>query len=182
SHRRNQKEEGTPMRKQCWLLVIAGLAMLVGLAHANVSAEGKNGVIDQGRNVYLVDSSKGDLNNLLPSEEVEKIKRLQTESRASDIISPVSPDDQAALANFGDRLGFLNIQDGTFTPLDRRVLSGRFVPIVSLLGMTPWGWRDDRTLVGVGVEVVDFRQNEFNPALVTIDRLTGEISGVALPR
>ena len=72
------------MRKQCWLLVIAGLAMLVGLAHANASAEGKNGVIDQGRNVYLVDSSKGDLNNLLPSEEVEKIKRLQTESRASD--------------------------------------------------------------------------------------------------
>jgi dipeptidyl aminopeptidase/acylaminoacyl peptidase len=170
------------MRKQCWLLVIAGLAMLVGLAHANASAEGKNGVIDQGRNVYLVDSSKGDLNNLLPSEEVEKIKRLQTESRTSDIISPVSPDDQAALANFGDRLGFLNIQDGTFTPLDRSVLSGRFVPIVSLLGMTPWGWRDDRTLVGVGVEIVDPEQRELNPALVTIDRLTGEIDGVALPR
>ena len=170
------------MRKQCWLLVIAGLALLVGLAHANASAEGKNGVIDQGRNVYLVDSSKGDLNNLLPSEEVEKIKRLQTESRASEIISPVSPDDQAALANFGDRLGFLNIQDGTFTPLDRSVLSGRFVPIVSLLGMTPWGWRDDRTLVGVGVEVVDPEQDEVNPALVTIDRLTGEIDGVALPR
>ena len=170
------------MRKQHWLLVIAVLAMLVGLAHANASAEGKNGVIDQGRNVYLVDKSKGDLNNLLPSEEVEKIKRLQTESRSSNLISPVSPDDQAALANFGEQLGFLNIQDGTFTPLDKRILSGRFVPIVSLLGMTRWGWRDDRTLVGVGVEVVDPKQNEFNPALVTIDRLTGEIDGVALPR
>jgi dipeptidyl aminopeptidase/acylaminoacyl peptidase len=170
------------MRKQHWLLVTAVLAMLVGLAHANASAEGKNGVIDQGRNIYLVDSSKGELNNLLPSEEVEKIKRLQTESRSSGIISPVSPDDQAALANFGEQLGFLNIQDGTFAPLDRRLLSGRFVPIVSLLGMTPWGWRDDRTLVGVGVEVVDPRQNEFNPALVTIDRLTGEVDGVALPR
>src|SRR6266545_4493177 len=97
------KKKGTPMRKQYWLLVIAGLAMLVGLAHANASAEGKNGVIDQGRNVYLVDSSKGDLNNLLPSEEVEKIKRLQTESRSSNLISPVSPDDQAALANFGEQ-------------------------------------------------------------------------------
>jgi dipeptidyl aminopeptidase/acylaminoacyl peptidase len=169
------------MRKQHWLLVTVVLAMLVGLAHANAGAEGKNGVTDKGRNVYLVDSSKGELNNLLPSEEVEKIKRLQTESRSSNIISPVSPDDQAALANFGERLGFLNIQDGTFTPLDKRILSGRFVPIVSLLGMTPWGWRDDRTLVGVGLEVVDPRRNEFNPALVTIDRLTGEVDGVALP-
>lgn len=55
------------MRKQHWLLFTAALALLVGLAHANASAEGKNGVIDQGRNVYMVDSSKGDLNNLLPS-------------------------------------------------------------------------------------------------------------------
>ena len=107
------------MRKQHWLLVTAVLAMLVGLAHANASAEGKNGVTDKGRNVYLVDSSKGDLNNLLPSEEVAKIKRLQTQSRSSGIISPVSPDDQAALANIGDQLGFLNIQDGTFAPLWR---------------------------------------------------------------
>ncbi|MEO7911334.1 MAG: prolyl oligopeptidase family serine peptidase, partial [Roseiflexaceae bacterium] len=170
------------MRKQHWLLFIVVLALLVGLAQKSVSAEDKSGVIDQGRNVYMVDSSKGDLNNLLPSEEVEKIKRLQTESRASGLISPISPDDQAALANFGDRLGFMNIQDGTFTPLDRRVLSGRFVPIVSLLGMTPWGWRDDRTLVGVGVEIVDPEQGELNPALVTIDRLTGEVDGVALSR
>jgi len=169
------------MRKQHWLLVTAVLAMVVGLAHANASAEGKNGVIDQGRNVYMIDSSKGDLNNLLPSVEVEKIKRLQTESRASGLISPISPDDQAALATFGDRLGFMNIQDGTFTPLDRRVLSGRFVPIVSLLGMTPWGWRDNRTLVGVGVEMVDPAQGELAPALVTIDRLTGKVDGVALP-
>ncbi len=169
------------MRKQHWLLFTALLALLVGLAHANASAEGKNGVIDQGRNVYMVDSSKGDLNNLLPSEEVAKIKRLQTESRSSGIISPISPDDQAALANFGDRLGFLNIQNGTFTPLNERLFSGRFVPIVSLLGVTPWGWRDGRTLVGVGVEAVDPQQNEFNPALVTIDRLTGAVDGVALP-
>jgi dipeptidyl aminopeptidase/acylaminoacyl peptidase len=170
------------MRKQHGLLATIVLAMLVGLAQTNVRAEDKNGVIDQGRNVYLVDSSQGDLNNLLPSEEVEKIKRLQTERRNSGLLSPVSPDDQAALANFGDQLGFLNIQDATFTPLRGRILSGRFVPIVSLLGLTPWGWRDHRTLVGVGVEAVDARQNEFNPALVTIDRLTGEVDGVALPR
>src|SRR5258706_8371928 len=111
------------MRKQHWLLVTIVLALLVGLAQKNVSAEDKSGVIDRGRNVYLVDSSKGDLNNLLPSEEVEKIKRLQTESRSAGIISPISPDDKAALANFGDHLGVLNIQDGTFTPLDRRILS-----------------------------------------------------------
>jgi dipeptidyl aminopeptidase/acylaminoacyl peptidase len=170
------------MRKQHWLLFTIVLALLVGLAQTNVRAEDKNGVIDQGRNVYLVDSSKGELHNLLPSEEVEKIKRLQTESRSSGILSPVSPDDQAALANFGDRLGFLNIQDGSFTPLDRRVFSGRFVPIISLLGMTPWGWRDDRTLVGVGVESADPSGRDVNPALVTIDRLTGEVDGVALPR
>jgi dipeptidyl aminopeptidase/acylaminoacyl peptidase len=170
------------MRKQFWLLIIVVLALLVGLAQTNVSAEDKNGVIDQGRNVYLIDSSQGDLNNLLPSEEVEKIKRLQTESRDTGILSPISPDDQAALANVGDQLGFLNLQDATFTPLSRQVLSGPFVPIVSLLGMTPWGWRDDRTLVGVGVELADPSGSEVNPALVTIDRLTGEISGVGLPR
>jgi dipeptidyl aminopeptidase/acylaminoacyl peptidase len=169
------------MRKQHWLLVTLILALVVGLAQRNVRAEDKSGVIDQGRNVYLIDSSKGHLNNLLPSEEVEKIKRLQTESHESSVISPISPDDQAALANFGNRLGFLNIQDGSFTPLDRRVLSGRFVPIVSLLGMTPWGWADDRTLVGVGVEVTPGAGEENNPALVTIDRVTGAISGEVLP-
>jgi dipeptidyl aminopeptidase/acylaminoacyl peptidase len=170
------------MRKQHWLLFTIVLALLVGFVQKNARAEDKNGVIDQGRNVYLVDSSKGDLNNLLPSEEVEKIKRLQTESRDSGVLSPISPDDQAALAFIGDRLGFLNIQDGTFTALDRRFFSGRFVPIISLLGITPWGWRDDRTLVGVGIESTDPGGDNVNPALVTIDRLTGEIGGTALPR
>jgi dipeptidyl aminopeptidase/acylaminoacyl peptidase len=168
------------MRNQYWLLAIIALALLVGQTH--VSAGTQAAVADKGRNVYLVDSSKGDLNNLLPGEEVEKIKRLQTEGRFVGMISPISPDDQAALGYIGERLGFANVQDGTFAPLDERVMSSRFVPIVSLLGMTPWGWRDERTLVGVGVEVVDPDRNEINPALVTIDRLTGEIDGVALPR
>src|SRR4029453_4983233 len=115
------------MRNQYWLLAIVVLALLVGQAHT--SAEAREVIIDKGRNVYLVDGSKGQLNNLLPGEEVEKINRLQTEGRSVGILSPVSPDDQAALANIGERLGFLSIQDGTFTSLDEQLLSGRFVPI-----------------------------------------------------
>jgi dipeptidyl aminopeptidase/acylaminoacyl peptidase len=168
------------MRSQYWLLAIVALALLVG--QARVRAEEQGVVIDQGRNVYLVDDSKGEINNLLPAEEVQKIRRLQTEARPLGIISPISPDDQAALAYIGDRAGFLDLQDGRFMPLGERIFDGRFVPIVSLLGVTPWGWRDDRTLVGVGVEVVDPRGNDINPAIVTIDRLTGEIGGIALPR
>ncbi|HJZ46073.1 MAG TPA: prolyl oligopeptidase family serine peptidase, partial [Roseiflexaceae bacterium] len=166
------------MRSQYWLLAVVVLALLVGQAHPSAAAD--KSVVDKGRNVYLVDSSKGELNNLLPGEEVEKIRRLQTEDQSVGVISPVSPDDQAALAYIGERPGFLNIQEGTFSPLDERIFSGRFVPIVSLLGLTPWGWRDGRTLIGVGVEVVDPSHNRVNPALVTIDRLTGAIDGVAL--
>jgi dipeptidyl aminopeptidase/acylaminoacyl peptidase len=168
------------MRKQYWLLPIVALALLVGQAHRN--AEAQEVVVDQGQNVYLVDSSKGEINNLLPAEEVEKIRRLQNEDRSTGLISPVSPDDQAVLAYIGDRLGFLNVQDGSFTPLGDQLMSSRFVPIVSLLGFTPWGWRDGRTLEGVGVEQLDSSGNEINPALVSIDRLTGEVAGVALPR
>src|SRR5262249_52897083 len=167
-----------PMRSQYWLLAVVVLALLVGQAHPSAAAD--KSVVDKGQNVYLVDSSKGELNNLLPGEEVEKIRRLQTEDQSVGVISPGSPDDQAALAYIGERPGFLNIQEGTFSPLDERIFSGRFVPIVSLLGLTPWGWRDGRTLIGVGVEVVDPSHNRVNPALVTIDRLTGAIDGVAL--
>jgi dipeptidyl aminopeptidase/acylaminoacyl peptidase len=85
------------------------------------------------------------------------------------------------LAYVGERLGFLNLQDGAFAPLGEQLFSRRFVPIVSLLGFTPWGWRDDRTLVGVGVELLDPSGNDVNPALVAIDRLTGDVDGVALP-
>jgi len=168
------------MRNQYWLLAIVALALLVGQAHR--SAEAQEVVVDKGQNVYLVDSSKGELNNLLPAEEVAKIRRLQTEDQPVGLFSPISPDDQAALAYIGERLGFLNVQEGTFAPLSEQLMSSRFVPIVSLLGFTPWGWRDGRTLVGVGVELLDPAGNEVNPALVTIDRLTGEIDGVGLPR
>ncbi|HEU5102005.1 MAG TPA: prolyl oligopeptidase family serine peptidase [Roseiflexaceae bacterium] len=168
------------MRKQYWLLAVVALALLVGQAHTSAGAQ--EVVVDKGQNVYLVDSSKGELNNLLSAEEVEKIRRLQNEDRSVGLVSPISPDDQAALAHIGDRLGFLNVQDGSFAPLGEQLMSSRFVPIVSLLGFTPWGWRDDRTLVGVGVEQLDASGNEINPAIVSIDRLTGEIDGVALPR
>jgi dipeptidyl aminopeptidase/acylaminoacyl peptidase len=168
------------MRNQYWLLAIVALALVVGQAHRSVEAQ--EVVIDKGQKVYLIDSSKGELNNLLPAEEVEKIKRLQTEDQSVGLLSPISPDDQAVLANIGERLGFLNVQDGAFAPLSEQLFSGHFVPLVSLLGYAPWGWRDDRTLVGVGVELLDPDGNEVNPALVTIDRLTGEIDGVALPR
>jgi hypothetical protein len=168
------------MHTRRWLLMIVVVGLLIGLAPAR--AEEKPVIVDKGRNVYLVDASRGEINNLLPGEDVEKISRLQNEEASVGAISPVSPDDQAIFAVVGETFGFLSIQDGTFEPLNPQRLFTRFVPIVSLMGITPWGWRNERTLVGVGIELVDLQKNEFNPALVTIDRLTGAVGGTALPR
>src|SRR3954447_871645 len=90
-------------------------------------------VTDKGQNVYLVDREKGELYNPLSNDEADRIHHLQHDATSMQLLSPISPDDQAVLEARGDEFGFLNIQDGEFAALDTSGALGRFLPL-PLLG------------------------------------------------
>jgi dipeptidyl aminopeptidase/acylaminoacyl peptidase len=161
------------MRVQRWLLVPLVLALLgvVVPAYANDNPA----VIDRGRNVYEVDGRKGEIANLLPAEDVEKIKRLQTGTAAVQLLSRPSPDDAAVLAGIGNTLGFLSLADGDVVPVDTRVF-GRVLPL-GLLGRAGGSfWLNERILGVIGVDLDDI-----SFGLIAIDRVTGEVDLFAIP-
>ena len=62
---------------------------------------------------------------VIGDEDVAKIKHLQEDLVITVPSSPVSPDDQALLVTSGDKLGFLNIQDGSTSELPAEALLAR---------------------------------------------------------
>jgi dipeptidyl aminopeptidase/acylaminoacyl peptidase len=133
-------------------------------------------VVDRGQNVYDVDESFGEINNLMPSDDVEKIFEMQNYFDAVVLpVSPISPDDQALLITQGESIGFLDIATGDFNELDPEVAFARFIP-VALLGSVPWSWADDRTLISLGID-----RRARGVVVVAIDRITGVVRGFALP-
>ncbi|NJK81739.1 MAG: hypothetical protein HC914_18405 [Chloroflexaceae bacterium] len=108
---------------------------------------------------------------ILPEEEVERISMLQ-DLTVSFVLSPISPDDTTVLqatvdfSSFETQVNFLNIQDGSLTP------AGDFLE--TTFALSNFAWRDGQTLTFVG-----FDQN-FNPAVIYVDRTTGAISSTPL--
>lgn len=167
------------MRIQRWLLVPLVLALLgvVGPAYA----DGDPTVIDRGRNVYEVDGRQGDIADLLPAEDVAKIRQLQTGTTGVQLLSRPSPDDQAVLAGVGATLGFLSLQDGSIVRVDTRVFN-RVLPL-GLLGRAggPF-WLNDRVLGVIGVDVEALgSEDEIAFGLIAIDRVTGDVDLFAIP-
>ncbi len=81
---------------------IVGLVMALALLAGALPAQAQGGnpaVTHEGDNIYLVDGSKGPIPNLLPAEEVHKIRELvfSTPGSLHRVVSPVSPDDQTVL-------------------------------------------------------------------------------------
>ncbi|MCS6881222.1 MAG: prolyl oligopeptidase family serine peptidase [Oscillochloridaceae bacterium] len=119
-------------------LIVILLALL--LSTPPVFAQtGTPTVIEERKNIYLVDGTKGSLPNLLPAEDVEKIVTLRSAGWGTSyrVVSPVSPDDQAFLAAYGPELFLVNVRDGGVTPVtsDQRFSAS-----------TNYVWLDDYTL------------------------------------
>jgi dipeptidyl aminopeptidase/acylaminoacyl peptidase len=123
-------------------------------------------VTDLGSNIYMVDGANAGLPTLLPSEDVQKIAALLRSPLGTGykIISPVSPDDEAVLAQTGQASTiFLNLRDGEIIPVQTERLSPS----------TNYVWLDDYTL---GFLAVDPRDTKVGVIGIAIDRRTGELS------
>jgi dipeptidyl aminopeptidase/acylaminoacyl peptidase len=123
--------------------------------------------------------ARADREPLLEPADVEKIARLQRTIQHF-VVSPVSPDDAAVLVAYVapntapegppriPTFAFLNIQDGSQVPLPG--FTSRFAPLTNI------SWRDARTAVFVGLN------ENFSPAVVTLDRLTGQATATPIGR
>jgi dipeptidyl aminopeptidase/acylaminoacyl peptidase len=149
------------MRLKSTLFVLFAMALLATAGGPALAQGGNPVVIDQGNNIYLVDGTKGLPPDLLPTDEVEKIARLQgVPGGANVLLSPVSPDDKTVLAIRVGGKGFLNIEDGTSVP---------FTPIDTAGQLSNFFWLDDDTL---GLYAVS--KSTGLPTLYTSDRRTGQ--------
>lgn len=147
---------------------------LVLLAVLILAGAGPLRAQERANNVVVVDPSADEPPpNLLADEEVARISRLQTETVVAVPVSPVSPDDQVVLVSSEERIGLLNIQDGSSVAFDAEAFS-RYAPL-PLLGISAFSWLDARTLGALAVDFGTPRQDE---ALVRmrIDRETLRIS------
>ncbi|NJM05218.1 hypothetical protein HC891_01770 [Candidatus Gracilibacteria bacterium] len=120
------------------------------------------------------------INNLLPGEEVQRIEQLITGTRITSVYSQISPDDSTVIVGDDERFGFLNVQNGSFRPLDFNIfLDSLLIPAPLLDTTYRFGWRDDRTLASLAL---DFNAETIEQAfgIVLIDVVTGEVSFRAL--
>ncbi len=141
--------------------LVLALALLAGALPA--AAQGGNpAVTDEGNNVYLVDGAKGPIPNLLPTEEVAKIRELvfSVPGNSHRIVSPVSPDDQTVLVTAPGPL-FLSLSDGSTVPLN--------AVVPGATSISNYFWLDGDT-IGQYVIVID---SQINPYLITSDRRSG---------
>jgi len=123
-------------------------------------------ITDLGNNIFAVDGRSEKLPSLLSEQEVQTIAKLQGAPLGPEykILSPVSPDDQAVLARTGgDKFYFLNLQDGSTTPLR----------VERLTPLTNYVWLDDYTL---GFLTTDPTSEAHAKLGAGIDRRTGKVS------
>jgi dipeptidyl aminopeptidase/acylaminoacyl peptidase len=160
-------------------LVLLGLlaaTVLPSFALPARAQENNPAVIDRGSMVYDVDATHALIPNLLPAEDVERISTLQNEQRWAIPISPISPDDGAALVTWEEGAAFASLADGSTTPVDATALE-------SFYGFTEFAWRDATTLVQAGYLFTHGDEGEelALPRLLLLDRATGAATLAELP-
>lgn len=138
---------------------ISGSAVVTGTATITT-------VMDLGNDIYTVDAANAELPTLLPAEDVQKIAALLNSPLGTSyrIASPVSPDDEAVLANTGQMSTiFLRLRDGEITPVQAERLNPS----------TNYVWLDDNSL---GFLTIDPNNPKDGVVGAAIDRRTGEVS------
>jgi dipeptidyl aminopeptidase/acylaminoacyl peptidase len=116
------------------------------------------------------------INHLLPGEEVQRIERLITGTQRSFVLSEISPDDTTIVVADDERLGFLNIQNGSFSPINLEIfIESLIIPAPLIATEYRFGWRDSRTLASLAL---DFNAEtvETTFGLALFDVVTQEIS------
>jgi dipeptidyl aminopeptidase/acylaminoacyl peptidase len=160
------------MRPARWLLMVLALACLASLAPVHAAPKTVE-IIDAGTSDEPID-----LPQVLSDEEVARINELQTGVRLNGLLSSVSPDDTTAWASLDEEIGFLNVQDGSFQPVDLSVFGPSLLPS-AFIGFAPLTWLDATTIGGIGL---DLSAEQVGNALVllTLDRVTGQPGAIRL--
>lgn len=153
------------------------IALILLVSAFPARAEEESPITERGANVLLVDQSQGDLPNVLSDDDAQLVEDLRTRKRVQ-MLTNISPDDQAVLVVLDEEIGFLNIQTGDFRAFDPETVFRRAAP-AALAGAINWSWRDGRTLASLGV-VVD-QQNRRQIGLVSVDRETLRVTATLLP-
>jgi pimeloyl-ACP methyl ester carboxylesterase len=164
------------MRRTLCLLATLAFVLLAAVAPAPLGtrAQASSGSIVE----IDITQVEGDIPPLLSADEVETIRQLQAPPSISLMLSPISPDDQVALAVVGENIGFLNVQDGSFAPLDPTAFEFYFP--LPLFGLGTFSWRDENTLLSPGLMATPASVNAPAFAVVAIDRRDGTLSGTPL--
>jgi hypothetical protein len=161
------------MHLRRWLRLLLILACVAFVAPAQAQ-QARN-------NVLNIDASRpGQRQNLLETDEVNRLERIQTETTLYLPFSPPSPDDQTIFVVSEERVGFMNLSDGAIRPIDPEAF-GSLTPL-PLVGFSRFAWLDGQHL---GALAVDERAKTRDEALVKlrINRDTLKVSGerITLP-
>ncbi len=160
------------MRPARWLFMVLALACFASLAPTHAAP----------KTVEIIDAGTGeepiDLPQVLTDEEVARIDELQNGLRANGLLSAVSPDDTTAWATLDEDVGFLNVQDGTFQPVDLGVFGPNLLPS-AFIGFVPLTWLNDTTIAGIGLDL-SAEQASNSLVLLTLDRITGQPGAIPL--
>jgi dipeptidyl aminopeptidase/acylaminoacyl peptidase len=163
------------MLRSRWIKLFLLLTLLVTVVPLPALADDQT-VVDRGQNVYDVDDNAGEINNLLPGDDVQTIAEMQNYFQSAlTPLSPISPDDGAFFALQDGSVGFVDVQTGELTAFDLQTMFGRYIPL-AIIDSTLWSWPDDRTLSSWGIDI-----RTFDIVIVNIDRFTGEVSGLPFP-
>ncbi len=151
------------LRPPLWVVTLVFLALIANIAPVQARPL-SNGVI-------LVDPSDDPPADLLDSEEVERISRLQSADFPLPL-SAVSPNDESLLIDSDEGLALLDLADGALRPIDPLYFE-RFVPL-PFVGFSAFHWLDAETL---GVLAVDLGTSDPELSLVRmlIDRTSLDI-------
>lgn len=164
------------MRKSGLLALVMVCVLMAGIMPAGAQAPEENSAVtDLGRNRYLVDGTMGEIPNLLPAEEVQKLAALQQPPNLILPLTDFSPDDEVVLATDLENLAFVNVADGSTRLLRPTADFARFDPA------TDYFWLDGRTLAQIGIEVLDVETGAFRAAMLQINRISGETRLRPLP-
>jgi len=161
------------MHLRRWLRLLLILACVAFVAPAQAQ-QARN-------NVLNIDASRpGQRQNLLETDEVNRLERIQTETTLYLPFSPPSPDDQTIFVVSEEQVGFMNLSDGAIRPIDPEAF-GSLTPL-PLVGFSRFAWLDGQHL---GALAVNEAADSAEEALVKlrINRDTLKVSGerITLP-
>jgi dipeptidyl aminopeptidase/acylaminoacyl peptidase len=172
------------MSRLRWLVLPAIILALISVLPAQAQGPANPSVTDLGRNVYEVNGFVGDIPNLLPSADVEKMRALQSHLGIARVMQRVHPEGNYALV-YDIEAGPAVLDTRTGAPAPYAFGGPDYDLFASLLTWLGFGssdlfcWVDPNTLGAYGAALTE--DGDIIDALVITDVRSGAVNFVQLP-